>query len=324
MFSKNDYQKATVALKKAESELARQESRLREIDLGIEKAVSDQVVIETRGASIASSERPIAEIEPALDTVAEDRIRMDRRIEEYQRMRAHQFTNVLRSKILLFEAENAVHLAQKDHYEQATRESTLRCIEVLRGPLRELEVNASALAFHVAWPKGADSAMQAWRGADALTILEQAIETIARTDSEGVEIKEVPKGAPPIEPILSTALSPEDRKAAAEILKDGPLTPERFTARLSPDPAPEPTTDIASVRMRKGQMIQYWSDRIAVIERAIGDVQARKYPDYIDGKPVDARAARKKETDQLQKLLNHARECHSTWAQFDTSKPVAA
>lgn len=321
MFAKSEFQKASDALGKAESEVKRQEARLREMDVGIEAAFAAKDSAEQRASELISTERTFEELTAALDANAEERAKLDDRIENYQRLRAHQITNLTRAKIAVVEAERSVLAAQREHYEEALAKQMDRFVTSVQTQVVGLAALASAVAYHRELPRGEMQARTAWVGCDVIGMIGEALTRACEAQMARLSLDEPPKNSPPILAVKSTAVGLNERAVAEDLLRHGSLGVSEFTANLSRLEAPPPGN--YDNRYQQGEMIAYWTDRVATIERSIVYAKIRERPATMamssrtalfDWTPIIER-----EIAELTPKLEHAQACLQNWQNMNLS-----
>lgn len=233
MFERNTFQKTMNAFKKAESEVLRQRGRGADIDSSIREAEGKAAALSTRIDELNAEEGEFSALTAAIDEIVAEREGHLKRAFEYKRFREQHRVKEATAEIALLAAEDAVHAAQAEHYVTAADNALKAAVDACIGPIRALEVAASARAYHRHLGRGEDMARREWRDVDGLALLEAALRDPAIGLFDDHSIDEHPKGAPPVVAIRSEHLAVAARQVAGDLKGKNKLEPAAFAAALA-------------------------------------------------------------------------------------------
>ncbi len=319
MFIKTDFQKATSTLAKAESEVRRRRDVLAQTDLAIERAIQENAASDQAAIAATLQIDSIAEFEARLDEISAIRARMERRVDELQRLRAHQMTSLRQAQIDVLDAESSVHAAQRTFFEDAAKDALQKCVQQCREPLLELQRFSAAAAYHGALAYGKHQARSAWSGVDAFEVLRTALDNF----DERLSVEEKIKNAPPISAVCSDEISVAEREAAAVLKGKGGLSAGTMTAALTVRESPQEKSSNSDDRYRAGFQVEYWRSVIERIERSVEEERVREYASFGADGPINSAAVRKRNLEELQRKLNHAKACMNNWQTHVDQKAAA-
>lgn len=321
MFEKNQFQKAMAVFKKAEVEMLRQRGRGTDIDSAIREAENKAMALSTRIDELNAEESEFSALTAAIDEIMTERDGHLKRAVEYKRFREQHRVKEATAEIALLAAEDAVHAAQAEHYATAADDALNAAVAACIGPIRALEVAASASAYHRHLGRGEDLARREWRDVDALTLLEAALREPAVGLFDGHSIDEHPKGMPPVVAVRSEHMAVAARQVAVDLKGKNKLEPAAFAAALAATQKPlysDPHNEFHFLREQAEKKMILMRDRrnelessLASQKRALGRLEAGE-PIFHEGKRLSAAEMRAiveetaAEFDRFDKLYKEA------------------
>lgn len=320
MFSKSDFQKAQIALTNAEKKLSAQKRLVADADAAIADTVLELEKIREAaiGQNNATESDSFTELVERLERNREQEEKLEARIEQYQRARAAKLADMDVAKLAVFQAETAIHAAQKAAWEDATNTAAARLWESMRTPLWNLIEAASALAYHQSLEKGEASAKSYWSDQDAESVLDAYILPLAEKSEflSTMSIDTSPKGIAPVLAVRSALLDTLDRQAAQTAKHGDEFDPKTFKASMAVFTAPPKEVKEDRSRFSKYQQVSYWSDRVEMLERSlehINDPNNDRYTFVDAAHPVSREPIRAKDRQRVEALLTQARENLKNW-----------